>query len=371
MNLQCVTSCGSNGRFAVQNAGTDVLSVSPDGRVQVGSATTNSTLNLLQLDSYDGSAAAEVAAQACSTTVNQGALYYNTTMGSLRGCMGASGWVDVSNPDTLGLLTFGVIPSSGGVSNSYDLPSLSQPAISGPCKVSWASATTVNIQQCVAYSGGRRVTVAAVTGMSVAGTLTNANSWGHICLTGTNGAPTLSAGSSSETANLPTWNIASPVLCIADIKMTTSGGTSISKIYDTRTFSSTNKEPVNTSSAVALGMLVDAGASGAMTPAASGSKKLYGAVIVADSSTPSSAGAPNAIVSTMGATWVKAASGSAGEFVIANSAGYATTIGAIPNNSFYYSAGNTRTSYTAPAANVACSSITTCGGSLYINLVVR
>jgi hypothetical protein len=283
--------------------------------------------------------------------------------------MGDSGWVDVSNPDTLGLLTFGVIPSSGGVSNSYDLPSLSQPAISGPCKVSWVSTTSVTIQKCTAYSGGRRVTVSPTT-LTVTPTLSNSTSWGHICLTGPNGAPQI-LGSATETGNLPDWDVANPVLCLADIKMTTSGGTSISKIYDTRTFSSTNKEPVNTSSAVALGMLVDAGASGAMTPAASGSKKLYGAVIVADSTQASSAGAPNAIVSTMGATWVKAASGSAGDFVIASSAGYATTIGAIPNNSFYYSAGNTRTSYTAPATNVACSSVTTCGGSLYINLVVR
>ena len=371
VNLQCVTSCGTNGRFSVQKAGTDVFTVAPDGQIQIGSATTNSTLSLLQLDSYDGSASAELAAEGCSTSVNQGALYYNTTMGSLRGCMGASGWVDVSNPDTLGLLTFGVIPSSGGGSNSYDLPSLTNLGASGPCKVSWVNTTTVSIQQCIAYSGGRRVTVAADSTFSVA-SLTTANNWGHICLTGTNGAPVLSAGSSDEKANLPTWNIANPVLCLADIKMTTSGGASINAIYDTRTFSSTQKEPVNTSTAVSLGMLADASATGAMKPSASASQKLYGTVIVADSATPTSAGAPNAIVTTIGAAWVKANGGSAGGFVISSTtAGYATTIGSIPNNSFYYSAGNTRTSYTAPASNVACSAYTACSGSLYVNFVVR
>jgi hypothetical protein len=372
IDLQCATSCGTNGRFAVQNSGTDVLSVSPNGKVQVGSATTNSTLNLFQLDSYDGDSAAELSTAGCSTTINQGALYYNTSMGSLRGCMGASGWVDVSNPDTLGLLTFGVIPSSGGPTNSYDLPSLANPGISGPCRVSWASTTTVNIQGCTAYSGGRRVTVQPVSGMSVS-SLTNANNWGHICLTGANSAPTLSAGSSSETANLPTWNIANPVLCLADIRMTTSGGTSIAAIYDTRTFSSTQKEPVNTSQAVSLGMLADAGGTaGAMKPSASGSQKLYGAVIVADSTTPSSSTSPNAIVTTIGAAWVKANGGTAGGFVISSTTGgYATTTGAIPNNSFYYSAGNTRTSYTVGATNTACSSAAACSGSLYVNFVVR
>ena len=373
VNLKCTTSCGTNGRFAVQNAGTDVFSVNPNGQnIQIGSATTNATLTLFQLDSYNGDAAAELATAGCSSTINQGALYYNTTMGSLRGCMGASGWVDVSNPDTLGLLTFGVIPSSGGVNNSYDLPSLSNEGVSGPCKVSWVNTTTVSIQPCIAYSGGRRVTVAAAPTFSVAA-LTTTSNWGHICLTGANSQPQLSAGSSSETANLPAWNIANPVLCLADIKMTTSGGARISAIYDTRTFSSTMKEPVNTSQAVALGMLADAGGTnGAIKPSASASQKLYGTVIVADSSTPTSGGAPNAIVTTIGAAWVKANGGTAGGFVISSTTGgYATTNTSIPNNSFYYSAGNTRTSYTAPGSNIACSAANACSGSLYVNFVVR
>jgi hypothetical protein len=154
--------------------------------------------------------------------------------------------------------------------------------------------------------------------------------------------------------------------------MTTSGGARINAIYDTRTFSSTLKEPVNTSQAVQLGMLADAGTTGAMKPSASASQKLYGAVIVADSATPSSGGAPNAIVATVGAAWVKAVGGSAGGFVIASTtAGYATTNTSIPNNSFYYSAGNTRTAYSAPAANTACSDPAACSGSLYVNFVVR
>jgi len=33
INLQCVTSCGSNGRFAVQSAGTDVFTIAPSGTI--------------------------------------------------------------------------------------------------------------------------------------------------------------------------------------------------------------------------------------------------------------------------------------------------------------------------------------------------
>lgn len=381
--LKCTAGCDTDGdpttankgRFAVQGGGADSLSVDPGGQVYIGSRKSDATLRLLQLDSYNGDASAESSAAACTSAINQGALYYNTTMGSLRGCMGASGWVDVSNPDTLGLLTFGVIPSSGGPSNSYDLPSLANTAVSGPCKVSWNTSTSVKIQPCIAYSGGRRVTVGNSGGeiiLSVA-SLTTTNNWGHICLTGTNSQPALSAPSSSEFANLPAWNVANPVLCLADIKMTSSGSAAISAIYDTRTFSSTQKEPVNTSQAVALGMLADAGGTaGAMKPSASASQKLYGTVIVADSDTPTSAGAPNAIVTTIGAAWVKANAGTAGGFVISSTtAGYATTNTSIPNNSFYYSAGNTRTSYTAGVSTAACTLATNCSGSLYVNFVVR
>jgi hypothetical protein len=44
-NLQCVTSCGSNGRFSVQNAGTDYLTVNPNSTLVIGSATNNITFS--------------------------------------------------------------------------------------------------------------------------------------------------------------------------------------------------------------------------------------------------------------------------------------------------------------------------------------
>jgi hypothetical protein len=372
-NLQCVVSCGSNGRFSVQNSGTDVLTVSPNGGgiilntyTQIGSSTTDGTQVNFQLDSSN----AATDSGTCTTTQNQGALYYNTTMGSIRSCINGS-WGDVSNPDTLGLLTFGIVPSSG--TNPYDLPALVVPAVSGPCKVSWASSTTVSIQSCVAYSGGRRVNVSAATlstNVATAGNinLTTGARWGHICLTGTNKQPafTTTTGQATALAGQPTFSVTAPILCLADVLGSPTTAGNISSLYDLRTYTSSLKEAVNTSTASDLGMIVDAsGANGAMVPAATASQKLYGLVVATDGST--SAGAPNAIVTTTGSGYVKAISGTAGQFVISSAtSGYASTTASIPNNSFYYSAGNTRSTYAS-----TCTSSATCTGSLYVNFIVR
>jgi hypothetical protein len=365
-NLQCVTSCGSNGKFEIQNGGSSnpVFTVSPNGqgitlnaKTQVGSNTTDATQTNFQLDSYNG--ATDVGT--CNNTTNQGSMYYNTTTGTIRACV-TSGWTDVSNPEQLGLLSFGVVPQSG--SQPYDLPGLTTSAVSGPCKVSWASLTSVSWGACVAYSGGQRV---AVTAGSISLGTTIVNQWRHLCLTGTNNQPAWAAGSAttSATANMPTFSITAPILCIADVKSSSTTAANIGQIYDTRTFTSAIKEAVITSTAVELGAVVDSAASGALTPAASGSGKLYAAVVATDGST--STGAPNAIVVTTGAAWVKAIAGTAGQFTKTSTTnGYVDTIASVPNNSFYYSAGNTRTSFAS-----GCTSTTTCSGSLYVNLIVR
>jgi hypothetical protein len=373
INLQCVTSCSTNGRFAIQNGGTDVFTVNPNGggiilggNTQIGSGTTNATQMNLQLDSSN----LATDSGTCSTTINQGAMYYNTTMGSIRACINGS-WSDISNPDTLGLLSFGIVPSTGA--NAYDLPSLVVGGVSGPCKVSWASNTTVSIEACVAYSGGRRVNVSATTLSTNSATtnntnLTTANRWGHVCLTGANGQPafTNTAGVAAPTSSMPTFSITAPVLCLADIQGESVTAGKIDNIYDVRTFTSTLKEAVPASTAVELGMIVDSsGTNGAMAPAATASQKLYGLVVATDGSTSTTA--PNTIVTTVGSGWVKAIAGTAGQFIKTSATnGYGDTTSAIPNNSFYYSAGNTRTSY-----NTTCTSASTCSGSLYVNFIVR
>lgn len=372
-NLQCVTSCGTNGRFIIQNGTNDIFSVLPNGggivlggNTQIGLAATDGTQVNLQLDSSN----LTTDVGTCSTTVNQGAMYYNTTMGSIRSCVNGI-WTDLSNPDTLGLLSFGIVPSTGA--KPYDLPALVTPGVSGPCKVSWASNVSVSIQPCAAYSGGKRVNVDAITLTTNSATpgntnLTTTNRWGHVCLSGAGGQPafTSTAGQATAFTALPTFNVAAPVLCLADVQGDPATAGRIDNVYDVRTFTSALKEAVNVSTAVELGMITDAGGSnGAVIPSASASQKLYGLVVATDGTT--STGAPNAIVTTVGPGWVKAIAGTAGQFVKSSiTSGYADTNIAIPNNSFYYSAGNTRTSY-----STACISAATCGGSLYVNFIVR
>jgi hypothetical protein len=371
-NLQCTTCSASGGRFAVQNGGTDVLVVNPNNTgivlnqyTQIGSSTTDATQRNLQLDSYNQNTDSGT----CNTTTNQGAMYYNTSMGSIRACINGS-WSDLSNPDTLGLMSFGIVPSSG--SNPYDLPAATTSGVTGPCKVSWASSTSVSIEACVAYSGGKRVNVSTTTLTTNSATtnnisLTTTNIWGHICLTGTNSQPafTATAGTATESANQPTFSIIAPILCLADVKGSATSAGTIDDLYDTRTFTSTLKEAVISSSIVSLGMLVDSnGTAGAMVPAAASSQKLYGLVVATNGST--SAGAPNVIVNTVGPGWVKSVSGTAGQFVVTSAAGYASTTASIPNNSFYFSAGNTRTAF-----STTCTSAANCSGSLYVNFIVR
>ena len=383
IDLQCTGTCAANqGRFAVQNGGVDVMTIAPNGGgiklnqdVTIGNgATSDGTLRVLQLDNYNGG---DDAGEMCGSGNNQGALYYNSTMGSIRGCVGNS-WVDISNPDTLGLLTFGVLPSSGSGNNAYDLPALTVPGASGPCKVSRTQNNELKINDCTAYSSGRRVNVpetylcinsntANCGSRTVIQTTGTSTQWGHICLDRDTGAPkwTTATGLASASDGLPTWSVVQPVLCLADVKITNN---IVDDLYDVRTFSSAMKEAVNTGEAVELGMLVKTDANtGAMLPGTTRSQKLYGTIVVADSSRPASAGTPNAIVTTNGPAWIKAASGTSGQFVIESSTpGYANTINNIPNNAFYYSVGNTRTAYSG-----TCTSTSNCSGSLYVNFIVR
>jgi hypothetical protein len=192
------------------------------------------------------------------------------------------------------------------------------------------------------------------------------NKWGHICFD-SSGEPAFvsTTGNTNEYDGLPSFSATAPVLCLADVKADSSTNGKIGQIYDTRTFTSTLKEAVTLSTRASLGWLVDSGSGGALVPASAGSAKLYGVVVATDGSTSTTT--PNAIVSTNGAAWVKAdATTNAGQFVITDGGGYSVGHTGIPNNSFYYSAGNARTSYAT-----GCTSAATCTGSVYVNFNVR
>ena len=165
---------------------------------------------------------------------------------------------------------------------------------------------------------------------------------------------------------MPTFNIEAPVVCLASVQGETATAGRIDNLYDVRPFTSTLKEAVTASTAVSLGMLTDAGGTGgAMRPAVSGSSLLYGVVVATNGSTSTTT--PNVIVTNVGPSWVKATAGTAGQFIrISTTNGYGDTIAAIPNNSFYYSAGNTRSTY-----NSTCTTAANCNGSLYVYFNVR
>ena len=334
-----------------------MLTLNAGANVVVGSATTDTTQVNFQLDSFS----TFTDAGTCNTTTNQGAMYYNSSSNDIRSCTDGT-WNDVITNKDLTLLTFGVVPDSG--SNPGDLPALTTDGVSGPCKVSWASASTVTVQPCTAYSGGRRVKVASAT-LTI--TTTTTNPWQHLCLSGTDNQPALSAVAATAAANLPTFTITAPILCLADINNSGVSNTVIAALYDTRTFTTTIKEYATASvAALPIGSLVDSSSgSTAVIASVAASKRLYGTIVASNGST--SGTTPNIIVATLGPVYIKAIAGTAGDFMKASAtSGFVDTITAIPNNSFFYTGGAARSAFAT-----TCTTAATCKSSIYVNFTVR
>jgi hypothetical protein len=151
--------------------------------ITIGENTTDTTQVLLQLDSFN--TLADTAT--CSTTTNQGAMYYNTITNAIRSCING-GWEDLASTAALGLQLFGVVPDSG-TSNQGDLAGVTG-LTNGPCQVHIGGATTgVAWNACTAYSGGRKIIVTAGTATA---TNSGAGNFQHLCLTGANNQPALS-----------------------------------------------------------------------------------------------------------------------------------------------------------------------------------
>ena len=133
-NLQCVTSCGSNGRFAVQNSGTDVFTVNPTGQVVVHpTAGQNLTINLSSNSSVAVSSTSAPATDQVSidntgtsgvTTSNVNGLHVNYKGGT--GAVEAAGMrIDYAPGGTSGSTWSGLRIVAGGTAgsgvNSYGL----------------------------------------------------------------------------------------------------------------------------------------------------------------------------------------------------------------------------------------------------------
>lgn len=360
INSQSTASSLFKGSMLFQSGTTDLLNVDTTAQsVQIGSATTDTTQIDLQLDSFSTYADTGT----CNATTNQGALYFNTNTASIRTCQDSS-WSDVVTTKDLGLLMFGVVPDSGST-NPGDIAGIVTSTGSGPCRVYMGSATNkVAWTSCVAYSGGRRVVVAAGNATTSANT---ANNYSQLCLTGAGGQPSLTSVNASETANLPTWSATAPILCLATVQ-NNAGGTAIGSIFDTRTYTNTPKQIVNVvTTAPALGWMVKGTSTvGQYTPTTAAGDQVQG-VVVASANT-NTANTMNAIIATGGYVSVKSPMGTAGtvnQYVIASATTGKTGTSATANGTRYGNAGLaiTSTSTTCTANN------DNCRGSVLLNFM--
>jgi hypothetical protein len=289
--------------------------------VQIGTADGNITL--LDLD-QSTTTSAETAGN-CSTSINPGGIYYatgansNAATRSIRGCINGT-FQDVISADQLGVLLLGVVPDSGSA-NQGDMSNSN----TGPCKVAWASATTVTVNPCVAYSGGRKVVLTASTTLTMPAM--TASQFVHICFTngGTAGTPlslTVSAAG-AETANIPTFSATNPILCIADVKNHASTANTIGNIYDTRVFTNTDKQftTMGSATAVTAGMIVIINNSnGVNTTASAAAASVRGVVAVGNSAGTSGS---QVILATNGPAFAK----TTGTITVGQAAQTSTTAG--------------------------------------------
>ncbi|MDB5178430.1 MAG: hypothetical protein JWN01_373 [Patescibacteria group bacterium] len=357
-----VTIGSTNAASKVVLTGGVSTTTSGTAGVIIGSAGTDTNQVNLQLDSYSTFADSGT----CSTTVNQGALYYNTGNNAIRGCING-GWEDLISTAGLGIMLYGVVPDSGSGNDPGDLASLSTPGKSGPCKVSAATASTVNIQGCVLYSGGRKRIVATNTAFAV--TLSATNIWVHICMNNTAGNENtpLATVATTEVAGLPSFSINNPITCLADVKV---NGTAIQNVYDVRPFTTSIKEFVTvTTAAVGMGDIVIPSTSHVIMPGTvTAAQSVRGVVLSSLGATSTTT--PGAIIAVAGPVVAKATAGTAGAIVTQGIAtnGYAVTGGATTNT--YSQMGYARKTFPAVACGTTLNAAN-CDASLYFSMSLR
>lgn len=312
----------SNQAFMVMNAASSaIFSVNTvDSEVQIGSNVTDTTQVNLQLDSF--STFTETAT--CTTTTNQGSMYYNTASHVMRGCIDGA-WEDLPSTKSIGLLLFGVVPDSANATSPGDIGGVSG-LVNSPCMVTWSATQQVTVNPCVAFSGGRKVVIPSTTISTAA---LAANAYANVCLTGANNQPALGAGNATETsAAVPTFSANNPILCLATVRASAVAG-NVGFIWDVRTFTNTSKTFATVDSVASPGYLViQTTTNNVLRTTATGSFGPSAGVIVATTGTTSTT-AINAIIANDGSQYVKVLSGgtaTAGAVVqTTTTAGYART----------------------------------------------
>ena len=362
--VQSVTIGTAGGATAdlVTLQGGNITATNNQAGVVIGGGFSATDANLTPL-TLDSSTALTETAGTCTATANDGALYYNSNAGSnaVRACVNG-GWEDLISTAGAFFTFFGVVPDSGSVPG--DIQALSTANSTGPCKVYWATATTIGVTGCTAYSGGRKVTVTAAASLTV--TPAN-NNYFHVCLNGTNNQPVISAGSTTESANLsgasfPTAN--TPIVCLADIKTSASA---LIGIFDTRVFTTTAKEFGYAAAALPIGVMVKPDATNPNRLALPGTTAtgFMRGVVVASSGAAYVSGGPNVIIATEGIVALKATAGTlSAAATVQNSttvSGYAIT--ATASATAYANLGIAQNTFSS-----TCTSSATCNSSLLLNL---
>jgi hypothetical protein len=301
--------------------------------IEIGPTGTQTSPTLLGLSNSSTAINAETAGN-CTTTVNSGAMYYSTITAAIRACVNGN-FEDVVTTAGIGALLFGVVPDSG--TTPGDLVGIGTNGITGPCKVYvGATTSTVAWTACTAYTGVNNGTTSNirkvnVTAGSVTTTTTTASGqFEHLCLSQVTGQPILSIGESQST--FPTtsgwpasFNVNAPQLCLADIKINTSGTTVISLIYDSRAYTTTTKQFVNviTNSPGLTQYLTPTTTPGAFTLGSAAGQIVSGIVISTTGGT--TAGTINALMATAGPVAIGSTSATAGSVLIPTTYGQATT----------------------------------------------
>ena len=283
--------------------GGNLTSTNGNSGIVIGGGYSITDTNLVGL-TLDSTTTFNETASTCSTSVNDGTLYYNAAQSSgtqggsmaVRVCTNGN-WEDLVSTAGLGIMLFGVVPDSGN--NPGDLTATITSGVTGPCKVSWATSTTVTVAPCTAYSGGRKVVVSSTTLSTTNATLGN---YQHVCLTGTNNAPSLTT-SATEATGQPAFSINNPIICLADIAFAAANNT-ISQIFDTRAFTNSQKEFVSSAAALGLGWPACPSGQQATTCAVAVNDSVMG-IVAATTGVVGAGGVPNVILVTGGPTLAK------------------------------------------------------------------